>query len=556
MFAGVSQASTPAANVTVALSPGYIAANGTSSTTATATVTDATGNPVPGDAVSFRSSDSGETVSPAIDNGDGTYTATITSSTTAQPATITATDSSPAPSVSGSAILVQFNPAANVTVALSPSSIVANGSSHTSATATVTDGTGNRVPGDAVSFRSSDSGETVSPAIDNGDGTYTATITSSTTAQPATITATDSSTTPQPAGTSTLSQVAGPATALSVTLAPSSIKADNASTTTATALVTDAYGNTVSSDTVAFASSDGGVQTGSVTAHGNGTYTATLRASSTVGTPTITATDTSVTPSLSGAATLTQTAWSTTSVLAVPSAPVTNEAATLLATITSSSPSVAPSGTVTFTRGGVAINGCAALTIVPSGQSSTASCRTSFPASASNIAAVFTSNTASLSGSTSATAALQVGQDSTTSSLVILSPTVKTGTTDTYIAAVTPGHPGAVMPTGSVEFLDGGQPIPACAQQALANSSASSVAVCTVHYDAPGTHNVSVRYSGDGNFTASTSAAQGVSVQTPAVPILGTIAASMQWSFYVAPAGFTKVLQLKVKARLSGPQSS
>jgi subtilisin family serine protease len=102
-------------------------------------------------------------------------------------------------------------------------------------------------------------------------------------------------------------QRVGPATGVSVTLSPSSISADGASTATATATVTDAQGRPIRGDTVSFNSDDSGVQIGPVTDHGGGTYSATLTSSTTAHGVTITATDDSASPSVSGWTTLTQT---------------------------------------------------------------------------------------------------------------------------------------------------------------------------------------------------------------------------------------------------------
>jgi hypothetical protein len=82
-------------------------ADGTSQSTATATITDALSRPIAGDRLSFSSSDSGDRIGAVTDNHDGTYTATITSSTTGGIPTITATDSSVTPPLSGKATLTQ-----------------------------------------------------------------------------------------------------------------------------------------------------------------------------------------------------------------------------------------------------------------------------------------------------------------------------------------------------------------------------------------------------------------------------------------------------------------
>ena len=55
----------------------------------------------------FASSDAGQVIGPVTDNGDGTYSATITASITSGAEVITATDESATPKVSGHATLTQ-----------------------------------------------------------------------------------------------------------------------------------------------------------------------------------------------------------------------------------------------------------------------------------------------------------------------------------------------------------------------------------------------------------------------------------------------------------------
>jgi Bacterial Ig-like domain (group 3)/Invasin, domain 3 len=93
LLAGTAQAAGTGTSISVSLSPTSILANGTSTSAATATVDDASSAGVAGDTVAFTSNDAGEKVSGTTDNGNGTYTATITSSTTVGTPTITATDS-------------------------------------------------------------------------------------------------------------------------------------------------------------------------------------------------------------------------------------------------------------------------------------------------------------------------------------------------------------------------------------------------------------------------------------------------------------------------------
>jgi hypothetical protein len=205
----LTQTVDPPASVAVTLSPTSIVANGTSTTTATATVKDAGGLLLPNETVTFKSSDTGDKVSTTANAGSGTYTATITSSTTVGTPTITATDGT----VSGTATLTQtVGSAATVTVAASPAVILANGTSTATVTATVTDAQGHLLTGQSVSFKSTDSGQFFGQVSDNGNGTYSVQVRSSTTVGSATITATDSSVSPAISGQGTLVQAAGPST--------------------------------------------------------------------------------------------------------------------------------------------------------------------------------------------------------------------------------------------------------------------------------------------------------------------------------------------------------
>jgi hypothetical protein len=99
---------------------------------------------------------------------------------------------------------------ATVSLALSPQSIVANGTSTATATFTVGDTSGNPVTGDAVTITSS-GGQTVGPVTEGSTpGTYLATITSTPTPGSATITATDTSAAQNASATTTLTQTAPP----------------------------------------------------------------------------------------------------------------------------------------------------------------------------------------------------------------------------------------------------------------------------------------------------------------------------------------------------------
>ena len=171
--------------VSVQLTPGTLVADGTATGTALIHVADQYGNPRAGDAVTLGTNGQA-TISPVHDNGDGSYTATVTASTVAGSETLTATSGS----ATGTAQLVLTPGAASaVTLALSPAALDADGAATATATITVADANGNSRPGDVVTL-TSDGDASISAVTDRGFGTYTATVTASTTAGVQTLTAT------------------------------------------------------------------------------------------------------------------------------------------------------------------------------------------------------------------------------------------------------------------------------------------------------------------------------------------------------------------------------
>jgi hypothetical protein len=100
-------------------------------------------------------------------------------------------------------------PATTASLSLSPTSVPADGSATTEATAHVTDANGGPVIGDRVEFRSSDPGERIGRVTETDEGIYTATVTASRTAGAVTITAVDTSVAPNVSGSATLEQTGG-----------------------------------------------------------------------------------------------------------------------------------------------------------------------------------------------------------------------------------------------------------------------------------------------------------------------------------------------------------
>ena len=101
----------PTASVSVAVDPDTVNVCDSStcpaSVTATATVEDSNGQPLAGQDVSLSSSDPDVTIGAVTDHGDGTYTTSLEPSEKPGDVTITATDNSTNPPVSGTAVLHQ-----------------------------------------------------------------------------------------------------------------------------------------------------------------------------------------------------------------------------------------------------------------------------------------------------------------------------------------------------------------------------------------------------------------------------------------------------------------
>lgn len=187
----------PASAIAVTASDLQLTADGSSSTVVDASVTDVDGNPVPGEAVSFRSSDAAQSFGQVQDQGDGHYTATLTSSTVAGSTTITAELAGTDTVLSDTVSVEQIAGAVHdVRVELSAASILANGIATTTVTAMASDASGNARFGDELAVTSTDAGHRIGEVVDNGDGTYSVQITASTTVGVSTITVTDHSSVP------------------------------------------------------------------------------------------------------------------------------------------------------------------------------------------------------------------------------------------------------------------------------------------------------------------------------------------------------------------------
>jgi adhesin/invasin len=241
-------------NSSLVASPNALVADGTTSTTLTVSVRDASNAAVVGQTVTFSGTGTANAFSATsgVTDASGLLTVTL-SSTKAEAKTLTAT-------VNGASLTaaVTFSAdapvSAQTTLSASPTSLTADNTATTTLTVTVKDANGNPVPGQSVTLASSGSANTLTPTSGNTDaaGRLTATLRSSV-AETKTVTATAGAI----VKTTNVTFAAGaPSAATSTfTASPTSLTANGTSTSTVTVTVLDAQGNPVASQAVSLASS-------------------------------------------------------------------------------------------------------------------------------------------------------------------------------------------------------------------------------------------------------------------------------------------------------------
>jgi hypothetical protein len=189
---------------------------------------------------------------------------------------------------------------------------------------------------------------------------------------------------------------------------------------------------------------------------------------------------------------------------------------TFTAVVAPKSGSGVPTGTVAFSDGATQIG---AVALNSSG--SAAFDTTSLAIGAHSIAAAY-SGDANFSGSTSATVSVTISAPAkiaTATSVLASAAQLTPGQNVTFTAGVAP-QAGTGVPTGSITFLDGQAQLGAVAL----NGGAASFSSANL---ALGTHTITAAYSGDPNYTASTSAALTVTVASaPAADYSFTMSSS------------------------------
>ncbi|WP_236874406.1 Ig-like domain-containing protein [Citrobacter portucalensis] len=152
-------------------------ANGAATNSVQALVKDANGNPLANQTVNFTANNGATIAATGITGADGRVTVTLTS-LTAGLSTVTATIGSSSQTVDTTFVADSGNlSTVKSTLAATPATITADGAEKSTVTLTLKDANGNPVSGQTVTFGSSLAGTTVSSVTDNGDGTYSATLT-------------------------------------------------------------------------------------------------------------------------------------------------------------------------------------------------------------------------------------------------------------------------------------------------------------------------------------------------------------------------------------------
>ena len=262
---------------------------------------------------------------------------------------------------------------------------------------------------------------------------------------------------------------------------------------TFTATVVQGSGSTIPTGSVTFTNGATTLGTATLDAAGKATLSTSTLA---VGGPyTITATYAGAGTFTGSSGTVSQTvskASTTTTVSATPSPSVFGQSVTLTATVNAVAPgSGTRTGTVTFFDGAATL-GTGTLTAgVATFTSSTLS------VGAHSITAVYNGDT-NFTTSTSPTFTQTVNKASTTTALSSSLNPSTFGQSVTFTAVVSVASPGAGLPTGSVNFLDG-------ATVVGSGTLSGNTATFTTSALGAGTKSITAVYAGDTNFSTSTS---------------------------------------------------
>ncbi len=182
-----------------------------------------------------------------------------------------------------------------------------------------------------------------------------------------------------------------------------------------------------------------------------------------------------------------------------PSSPVVGQSVTLTTSVVAVSPGTGtPTGTVDFMIGSTSL-GTATLS-AGAGSITTSS----LPVGSDTISMVYSGDT-DFNANTS-TGTVTIGQSATSTTLTVSNPNPVATQSVTFTATVSPTSPGAGIPTGTVEFLSSGTEI---GTGTLSGGKATFTTTLPIAVNL-----ITAQYSGDSNFSSSTSSVVSVSVGT------------------------------------------
>ena len=260
-------------------------ANGSAVSTITVQLKDIVGNNITASGGTVVVTTTAGTISAVTDNANGTYTATLTSTSVGTATLGFSINSTAATNTATVTFIAVPDPANSTITVVSPTLNFANGSSVSTITVQLKDNVGNNITASGGTVVVTTTAGTISAVTDNANGTYTATLTS-TTVGTATLGFTINGT--AATGSATVTFIAVPDLVKStISTSSTQIEADGSTTATITVHLKDAANQniTTSGGTVIVTTDLGSIST--VTNNNNGTYTATLNSSTTVGTATL-----------------------------------------------------------------------------------------------------------------------------------------------------------------------------------------------------------------------------------------------------------------------------
>ncbi len=249
------------AQSTVVAATSPIVANGVTTSAITVQLKNSAGTNLAASGGTVTLTTTGGSLGAVTNNANGTYSATLTSSTIAGPVTVTA--KLDGTNITGTAI-VSFvaGPvtAAQSTVAAVPASVVADGATTSTVTVTLKDANSNPVAGKTVTLAKGSGSSTITTVsgVTNAAGQATFTV-KDTVAEATTYTATDATDAITVTQTAVVTFTPGPVTAAQSTVvaAPTSVTANGVTNSTVTVTLKDANSNPVAGKTVTLAKGSG-----------------------------------------------------------------------------------------------------------------------------------------------------------------------------------------------------------------------------------------------------------------------------------------------------------